>query len=67
MLLLALYLKPLFLGGHYPNDLMDQPSLLGFIQSVPELAPQRKQECADNKRDSKLTKINFLLAQTTEL
>jgi hypothetical protein len=37
------------------------------IQSVPELAPQRKQACADNKRDSKLTKINFLLAQITEL
>jgi hypothetical protein len=34
---------------------------------VPELAPQRKQACADNKRDSKLTKINFLLAQITEL
>jgi hypothetical protein len=32
---------------------------------VPELAPQRKQECADNKKDSKLTKINFLPA--TEL
>jgi hypothetical protein len=37
------------------------------IQGVPELAPQRKQACADNKRDSKLTKINFLLAQITEL
>jgi hypothetical protein len=37
------------------------------IQSVPELAPQRKQACADNKKDSKLTKINFLLAQITEL
>jgi hypothetical protein len=36
---------------------------LGRIQGVPELAPQRKQVCADNKRDSKLTKINFLLAQ----
>jgi hypothetical protein len=34
---------------------------------VPELAPQRKQACADNKKDSKLTKINFLLAQITEL
>jgi hypothetical protein len=34
---------------------------------VPELAPQRKQACADNKRDSKLSKINFLLAQITEL
>jgi hypothetical protein len=34
---------------------------------VPELAPQRKQACADNKRDSKLNKINFLLAQITEL
>jgi hypothetical protein len=38
-----------------------------IIQGVPELAPQRKQACADNKRDSKLTKINFLLAQITEL
>jgi hypothetical protein len=38
-----------------------------FIQGVPELAPQRKQACADNKKDSKLTKINFLLAQITEL
>jgi hypothetical protein len=37
------------------------------IQGVPELAPQRKQACADNKRDSQLTKINFLLAQITEL
>jgi hypothetical protein len=37
------------------------------IQGVPGLAPQRKQACADNKRDSKLTKINFLLAQITEL
>jgi hypothetical protein len=37
------------------------------IQGVPELAPQRKQACADNKSDSKLTKINFLLAQITEL
>jgi hypothetical protein len=37
------------------------------IQGVPELAPQRKQACADNKKDSKLTKINFLLAQITEL
>jgi hypothetical protein len=33
------------------------------IQDVPELAPQRKQA----NRDSKLTKINFLLAQITEL
>jgi hypothetical protein len=41
---------------------------LGFkYTGVPELAPQRKQACADNKRDSKLTKINFLLAQITEL
>jgi hypothetical protein len=38
-----------------------------IIQGVPELAPQRKQACADNKRDSKLSKINFLLAQITEL
>jgi hypothetical protein len=38
-----------------------------IIQGVPELAPQRKQACADNKRDSKLTKINFLPAQITEL
>jgi hypothetical protein len=38
-----------------------------YIQGVPELAPQRKQACADNKKDSKLTKINFLLAQITEL
>jgi hypothetical protein len=38
-----------------------------IIQGVPELAPQRKQACADNKKDSKLTKINFLLAQITEL
>jgi hypothetical protein len=37
------------------------------IQGVPELAPQRKQACADNKRDSKSTKINFLQAQITEL
>jgi hypothetical protein len=37
------------------------------IQGVPKLAPQRKQACADNKKDSKLTKINFLLAQITEL
>jgi hypothetical protein len=37
------------------------------VQGVPELAPQRKQACTDNKRDSKLTKINFLLAQITEL
>jgi hypothetical protein len=43
-----------------------QPTRL-FIQGVPEPAPQRKQACADNKRDSKLTKINFLLAQITEL
>jgi hypothetical protein len=41
--------------------------LLLIIQGVPELAPQRKQACADNKKDSKLTKINFLLAQITEL
>jgi hypothetical protein len=40
---------------------------VNYIQGVPELAPQRKQACADNKRDSKLTKINFLLAQITEL
>jgi hypothetical protein len=38
-----------------------------YIQGVPELAPQRKQACADNKRNSKLSKINFLLAQITEL
>jgi hypothetical protein len=38
-----------------------------YIQGVPELAPQRKQACADNKKDFKLTKINFLLAQITEL
>jgi hypothetical protein len=38
-----------------------------ILQGVPELAPQRKQACADNKKDSKLTKINFLLAQITEL
>jgi hypothetical protein len=38
-----------------------------FYTDVPELAPQRKQACADNKRDSKLSKINFLLAQITEL
>jgi hypothetical protein len=37
------------------------------IQGAPELAAHRKQACADNKRDSKLTKINFLLAQITEL
>jgi hypothetical protein len=38
-----------------------------YIQGVPELAAQRKQACADNKKDFKLTKINFLLAQITEL
>jgi hypothetical protein len=38
-----------------------------FHTRVPELAPQRKQACADNKRDSKLSKINFLIAQITEL
>jgi hypothetical protein len=45
------------------------PRVLGHpvYTGVPELAPQRKQACADNKRDSKLTKINFLLAQITEL
>jgi hypothetical protein len=42
-------------------------STSSVIQGVPELAPQRKQACADNKKDSKLTKINFLLAQITEL
>jgi hypothetical protein len=41
--------------------------LLEGYTGVPELAPQRKQACADSKRDSKLTKINFLLAQITQL
>jgi hypothetical protein len=46
---------------------VEYESVRMFIQDVPELAPQRKQACGDNKRDSKLTKINFLLAQITEL
>jgi hypothetical protein len=40
---------------------------VAVYKAVPELAPQRKQTCADNKRDSKLTEINFLLAQIIEL
>jgi hypothetical protein len=36
-------------------SLQPVPSLHTYI-----LVPQRKQACADNKRDSKLTKINFL-------
>jgi hypothetical protein len=53
----------------FPQLLFDN-KFLEFKASntgVPELAPQRKQACADNKRDFKLTKINFLLAQITEL
>jgi hypothetical protein len=41
--------------------------IIVYYTGVPELVPQRKQACADNKKDSKLTKINFLLAQITEL
>jgi hypothetical protein len=33
-----------------------------IIQPVPELPLHRKQACADNKRDSKITKINFPVA-----
>jgi hypothetical protein len=43
------------------------PLKKNIYTGVPELAPQRKQACADNKKDSKLTKINFLLAQIIEL
>jgi hypothetical protein len=49
-----------------PNYILKSWGKLSYT-GVPELAPQRKQACADNKRDSKLTKINFLLAQITEL
>jgi hypothetical protein len=40
--------------------------MLIHIQSVPELSPHRKQACADSKRDSKMTKINFPVAHTTD-
>jgi hypothetical protein len=37
------------------------------IQPVPELSPYRKQACADSKRNSKMSKINFAVAHITEL
>jgi hypothetical protein len=33
------------------------------LQPVPELPPHRKQTCAYSERDSKMTKINFPVAQ----
>jgi hypothetical protein len=38
-----------------------------IIQPGPELPPHRKQACADSKRDSKMTKINFPAADIIEL
>jgi hypothetical protein len=55
-----------FLDDSYASTAYSE-NIAVYIQGVPELAPQRKQACADNKKDSKLTKINFLLAQITEL
>jgi hypothetical protein len=35
-------------------------------QPVPQLPPHKKQACADSKRESKMTKINFPVAHITE-
>jgi hypothetical protein len=37
------------------------------IQSVPELPPHRKQACANNKIEFKMTKIKFPVAHISEL
>jgi hypothetical protein len=54
-LLLKIYCRENLYHCMKKNTIFFVPGGKVEIQGVPELAPQRKQACADNKRDSKLS------------